>query len=321
MIFFTVAFAFLLINFSTAVEVNYSSGDLEGIQIQILKYEDYPANPGEYFDLWIQASLGSKVNYAKFSLVESFPFSIDDRVEVSKEFTNYRGEVVLHWKVRVSEDAVEGINELKIKISTDKTGEDYVEKAFDIYLSDVQTDFDIVIQESSGTDLSVAIANIGKNTANSLIVRVPDQESYRISGTNGQMVGNLDSGDYTIVSFSVFPTGKSNVLELQLDYTDSIGKRRSVIKEVSYSSTSPVANVTRPTGNFNGNFKSFQEQERTSIFKSYWFWAAVLVVLGAGYYFYRKNSEKVRNLFHFSNKNSVSSKGTPDWVLTERKKK
>jgi hypothetical protein len=130
--------------------------------------------------------LGSKVNYAKFSLVESFPFSIDDRVEVSKEFTNYRGEVVLHWKVRVSEDAVEGINELKIKISTDKTGEDYVEKAFDIYLSDVQTDFDIVIQESSGTDLSVAIANIGKNTANSLIVRVPDQESYRISGTNGQ---------------------------------------------------------------------------------------------------------------------------------------
>jgi hypothetical protein len=30
------------------------------------------------------------------------------------------------------------------------------------------------------------------------------------------MVGNLDSGDYTIVSFSVFPEGKSNVLELQL---------------------------------------------------------------------------------------------------------
>ena len=60
-------FAIFMFNFSSAEEMNYSvNPGYEGLQISSLKYESYPVNPGEYFDIWIKANLGNN-NYVKFS--------------------------------------------------------------------------------------------------------------------------------------------------------------------------------------------------------------------------------------------------------------
>lgn len=330
---------FLLSVVSAEEVLNYSySGDFDGIQIKELKYDPYPANPGEYFEIWIQASLGSR-NYAKFELLEEYPFSIDSNENSTREYdgTGNR-EVVMHYKIRVADDAVEGENGLKLKYTSEKYADSNVIASFPIQISDVQTDFDLVIQESSGTDVSIAIANIGKNTANSLIVRIPEQDNYGVSGTNGQMVGNLDSGDYTIVSFTLAQVGRStdsNPLQVQLDYTDSIGERRSLIKNIQFISASPVGfNMTGKGQAPNGNFGdgNFQAQQSNSIFKSIWFWAVIIILVGGGYWYYRKNPEKVKHLFSQIksriNKKSGSgkpseedSKKVPEWVSAERKKK
>lgn len=312
--------------------LNYTYNDDSGsIQITQLKYEPYPANPGEYFDIWIQAQLGDQ-DYARFELVQEYPFSIDaneNPIRVYEDSSN--SEVVMHYKVRVDDDAVEGENELKLKYTGERYANSNIVTEFPIQISEVQTDFDLVIQESSGTDVSIAIANIGKNTANSLIVRIPNQDNYQVSGTNGQMVGNLDSGDYTIVSFSLSQIGRatdSNPLQVQLDYTDSIGERRSLIKNVESISVSPLSfNISgrtqAPTG---GNFPrgNFQQTQSTSIFKSYWFWLIIIALVLGSYLYYRKNSDKVKGIFSKFNKkfgNEKNSKETLDWVSAERIKK
>jgi len=325
-----------LISFVSAEEVlNYSySYDFDGIQVTQLKYEPYPANPGEYFEVWLQASLGSR-DYAKFELIEEYPFSIDSNEDAIREYEDPGNMVVvMKYKIRVDDNAVEGVNNLKIRYTSDKYSDSGVIHGFPIQISDVQTNFDLVIQESSGTDVSIAIANIGKNTANSLIVRIPEQESYKVSGTNGQMVGNLDAGDYTIVSFTLAQVGRgsdSSTLQVQLDYTDSIGERRSIIKDVQFVLASPIGfNMTGngqvPSGNFQrGNF---QAQQDNSIFKSIWFWLVIIILAGGSYWYYRKNPKQIKELFSKIksklNKKSGSEKspkGTPDWISSERTKR
>lgn len=149
------------------------------------------------------------------------------------------------------------------------------------------------------------------------------------------MVGNLDSGDYTIVSFSLVPLGRGEngvrTLEVQMDYTDSIGERRSVVKEIQFSSDLAVGmNITvgqRPGNYTGGTFQrgSASQQSNSSIFKSVWFWVIVVVVVGGGYYLYRKHPEKVKHFFSGTKKNKSgsekNSKGIPDWVIAERTKK
>lgn len=69
------------------------------------------------------------------------------------------------------------------------------------------TDFDVAFSESANGQTSLSVANIGNNQALSVSVIIPNQEGYRVSGSPDAIVGNLDKGDYTIVSFPITQTG------------------------------------------------------------------------------------------------------------------
>lgn len=305
------------------IDYNYEES-FSGAQIIQLKYEPYPVNPGEYFTLWIKINLGSSSRDAKFELVPEFPFSLDSNEKSLRSFGSGSGEVVAEYKIRIDKDAVEGKNELKFRYASDGKSGNWIVGSFDIQVENVQTDFDLIIQESSGTDYSIAIANIGKNTANSLIVRIPEQDGYKTIGTNGQMVGNLESGDYTIVSFSLSSVGRNaESLKVRLDYTDSIGERRSLIKEVGSLSISPLGNneTMSAYGNFPRN--STIQQQKESILKNYWFWGIVLLIILI-IIFILKYPNRIKLFFSKINKNKsgkdIESK-TPDWILAERTKR
>ena len=66
-----------------------------------------------------------------------------------------------------------------------------------------ETDFDVAFSESSAGQTSLSVSNIGSNPAQSVSVTIPSQSAYRISGTNSAIIGNLDKGDYTLVSFQI----------------------------------------------------------------------------------------------------------------------
>lgn len=131
-----------------------------------------------------------------------------------------------------------------------------------------ETDFHIDVQDSTGTSTTFAITNIGSNTAYSLIANIPQQDNYRTTGTSATVLGNLNAGDYTLASFQITrmgvfnntsemsgrapPTGDigtnpsagvvpattaNRSLVFEISYTDALGTRRTVQKEVTMLST------------------------------------------------------------------------------------
>ncbi len=72
------------------------------------------------------------------------------------------------------------------------------------------TNFDIVLEESSSSSTTFAIANIGANTASSVIVSIPDQPTFSVTGSSSVSLGNLDAGDYTLATFQISSTSVNN---------------------------------------------------------------------------------------------------------------
>ena len=329
---FVMMFALIIATVS-AVEVNYSSNsamDSSGsLDVTQLKYEPYPVNPGEYFDLWLKAQWkgSTSTKNVTFKLVPTYPFYLDNNENAVKSFgkiTPTSSEpFVVKYKVRVHDDAVEGINNLRLNYNQDGDEDSWVVKDLEIQIADAQTVFDLVIQESTDTGTSIAIANTGKNTANSLIVRIPEQENFIVIGTNGQIVGNLASGDYSLVTFNLKSQGRTSeqVLKIQLDYTDSIGERRTVTKEIAMEGgTTFTMNATQLVGQ---RGRGILQKPSTGVFQSTWFWIIVVVAVILAIILYRK-FPKVRGFFTKSsakNKSEKNSKEAPDWVANERASK
>ena len=65
------------------------------------------------------------------------------------------------------------------------------------------TDFEIVLQQYVSGSVTFAVSNTGAYVASSVIVSIPSQLNYVASGTSSSSLGNLDAGDYTLVTFQV----------------------------------------------------------------------------------------------------------------------
>ncbi|MBW2968883.1 hypothetical protein KY314_02070 [Candidatus Woesearchaeota archaeon] len=287
----------------------YTSSESAYLQISSMRYEPYPVNPGEYVKLWIKAeNLGTgHTTDATFRLVPKFPFSLDSEEDAVQRlgqigYGKIKGDnvVVLEYKLKVDKDAIEGENEIEMKYNVDNSNS-WMSKLFTIDIADAQTDFDLVIQEVEDSTVAIAIANTGKNIAYSVIVKMPEQENFETIGTSGQMVGNLENGDYSMVSFEINEKRKAatdKTLQIQIDYTDMIGERRSVIKKVVFESDSSSAAV------FPGDTELTQEereamreemmakgrgfrpqmmQQENEIYQEWWFWAIILGVVFVGW--------------------------------------
>ena len=266
-----------------------------------LRYESYPVSPGEYFTIWVQAEkTAPEKRDIKFEFLEEYPFSLDSDEDLVREFPNIGSEnVVLEYKVRVDESAVSGENTLKIR--QDLALGSAIIHEFDISVADVQTSFDAIIQETVIGETTIAIANIGQNDANAAIVRIPEQEGVVVSGSNGQMIGNLEQGDYTVVAFTFEGSG---AIDLQIDYTDSIGVRRSenVVVYRGLNSASLGDSGSRQSG-------TGVPVESDSDDSSWMIWLTVLVVLGfVGYRYYKKKLVKTKGV----------SSMVPDWMKKEK---
>ncbi|MFA5796421.1 MAG: COG1361 S-layer family protein [Candidatus Woesearchaeota archaeon] len=128
-----------------------------------------------------------------------------------------------------------------------------------------ETDFDVAFSENSNGGTSFTIANIGSNPASSVSVTIPIQKAWRVSGSNSVVIGNLNKGDYTVASFNLqsgtsamttdreasnkagaqdvinpspggMSVSNSKNLLVQIAYTDTMGERHIVEKDVQLSS-------------------------------------------------------------------------------------
>ncbi len=111
----------------------------------------------------------------------------------------------IDYNVIADTNADPGLYPLNLKLTyTDPiTGtQDEVDTTAGVYVGG-GTDFDIAYSESSGSETSFTIANIGSNPAYSVSVVIPQQEGWTTSGSNTMIIGNLNKGDYTVASFTL----------------------------------------------------------------------------------------------------------------------
>jgi hypothetical protein len=186
------------------------------------------------------------------------------------------------------------------------------------------TDFDIAFSESSSGEIAFTVSNIGSNPATSVSVIVPQQSVWSVTGSNSAIVGNLNSGDYTVVSFTLSQStgtasgapispGSRNMtmrstnqsiqggkLKLQIQYTDTSGMRKTVEKEVAISISSSTASTsTSSTASSYSNFGNGIRRNQQSFFSKYKYYilafAALVVCVALGFYRHKYKKEKLVN--------------------------
>jgi hypothetical protein len=332
--------------------INATSLDLTSCSptITLVNQDPITATPGSYVKLVFEISgLDYCTSGLAVELNPQYPFSLDSgadpvRVLTSKPYVaGYKSTWNVGYNVRIADDASGENYTIELLyhsgIGTDFTSSS-VRKDFDISITNSLTSFDAVIQDTSSSTVSIALANTGKNAANSVIVKIPQQNNFRASSTNGQMVGNLASGDYTIVSFEISssksfmdmgnPPSNSenqtasssdqNQLKIEIDYTDNIGVRRITYLGLEMPPSFSGSNSTGFSGNFPG---------RTN--RSSWSpWYTVFIILGILiilFVIYKKFPEQSRRILGkiFKKKkkdpHSPHENEIPDWIKKEREKK
>jgi hypothetical protein len=327
-------------------------------EIKLINQDPSPAIPNSYVKVIFEVTgLENCGNGYAVRLNPEYPFSLDSNssagstIEGNPYVVGYKNTWMIPYQIRVAGDALDGDYSLRLDYheGNDNSFVNYAEEIFNITIQDSRTDFDAVIQETSGNDVSIAIANVGKYTANSVVVRIPEQDSFRVTGTDGQMVGNLESGDYTIVGFTVSPQGafsrnasrtnqqttpqpSSSKLKFDIYYTDNIGERRVVNMELPLS----MGNSTIGVGNGVGNFANRRTTQNSSswysaLYSSWIIWVVILGILVVLYILYKKypkQSKDFLNKIKSKIKRSSRKEGavshnankTPDWIRNAKEK-
>jgi len=187
------------------------------------------------------------------------PLGSDNRVIIPVIGANSYYDI--QTEVSVSPTTTPGIYPLSISIQySDKSGANQAISSTAGVEIGGGTDFDVSVQDSTATSTTLAITNIGGNTAYSAIVSIPQQDNYRVTGASTTVVGNLNAGDYTLASFQITSTRTANIsvfnistnmernLVVEISYTDTLGIRRTVQKEVRLSLVGTIEGLrTRST--------------------------------------------------------------------------
>ena len=336
---------FLFVLFLSVLTINFASAynsESCNLDVSLVNQDPYPAIPGDYVELVFQLSGvdNSNCNGAIFEVVPNYPLSLDDnesalyKIDGSTWTSSHKTEWMIPYKLRVDKDALDGDVEIEVHYAPGSFDPDYyLNEKFTVSIQDSRTTFDAVIQEATSSDVSIAIANIGKYTANSVVVRIPEQDSFSVSGTDGQMVGNLESGDYTIVGFSVSEKtqqtqsnfnkdktniqNKSNNLKFDIYYTDNIGERRIVSMELQLNTGNISSSI--PSANF-----GMQRKTSSSIFTKWYLWV-LLVVIVSLFFIYKKYPSETKEIISklkiwTKKENKKLSNEIPDWVKNTRDK-
>lgn len=214
---------------------------------ELVNQDPYPALPGTYVDVLFQLN-GIDYNCEEGVSVDLFleyPFSLDI-YELSSRFLESSAYVGLDYnsfwnnvyRIRVDENALEGDYELEFryKEGTSYSWDNYYLIKPILKVEDARTDFEIHISNYNigQRDLVFEIINIGNQDVEALVVEILPQNNIIVKGQNRNILGDLDSNEYSSASFEAIPS--DGEIKLLLHYTDSINERRVIEKIVYYDS-------------------------------------------------------------------------------------
>lgn len=219
-----------------------SAANTCNIKTTIINQDPYPATPGDYVKVVFQLDgvNNPECTDSTFQIVPEYPFSLDStqtaayNIKDVAYINNYKSTILIPVKLRVDKNALDGENVLKTALSTLSSGQQYQLNNYNITVKDARADFDVILQDYSYTTnkLVLGVINIGKNDAEALVVRIPDQNTTEIVGNNEKIIGSLAANDDTSVTFDAIP--KAGEIKVELSYNDKLGVRRTFDHTVTF---------------------------------------------------------------------------------------
>ncbi|TAL48518.1 hypothetical protein EPN87_00385 [archaeon] len=247
------------------------------VNVNFLRSDPVIPQPGENVDLYFSVNnVTSNQNptQLQFQLTPTYPLTLAGGESGIRSFANVLGPssvmpIVLQFHLYVAPNATKGTYNAELRYSSSNWAS-YNSITQGISVQNVATDFDVVEQDVSGDTVTFGLSNIGSNTANAVTFTIPSQDGFATQGVNSNIIGNLNAGDFTLVSFTLKQTGASNSLLTKVFYTDTTGTRREVDKTVDISFAAP------PT--------TTQSTNRTSPVTYVYYIVIAAAFLAGGYY-------------------------------------
>jgi hypothetical protein len=275
-------------------EKDFLAGAAPKFNIQQIRQDPFPANPGELVEIYLRLeNNGGEIWSPSFIMNLEHPFKLDLSSPSTKDYISLEaGErITLKYKIKVDASAAPDDYEVNFHIQApNQFSYDYF---FNLEVDDVTSKFDVAIDEISEEGVSVALSNTGKNTANSITVRIPEQESFEVLGLPSNIIGNLNSGDYTILTTQIAPRAEGETLTLfmEIDYTDTIGNRRTETREVAIPMTTQTVKGFNALENYiETGRKASDEGEGTSG----WFYVTVIIIVAWGIFYWKHRKKHKR---------------------------
>jgi len=252
------------------------------LSISMINQDPYPAVPGDYVKIVFQVDGVANPECGKitFELLEQYPLIFDPtlnpKVEVnagtySKDFSSF---LIAPYKVRVDKDALNGETPIEVQYKFG-TNVGYETQQFDLNIEDTLADFEIFVKDYDVVTktITLEILNTGESDIQALTLEIPKQENIEIKGSKINIVGDLDSNDYTTADFEAIP--QRGLFTVKISYTDTTNTRRVLEKAVMFEPE---------------YFEGRVADEKKSNFGNYLIW--IIIIGGAGYYFYRRYKKK-----------------------------
>jgi hypothetical protein len=214
------------------------------LKVSMVNQDPYPAVPGDYVKILFQVSGVESTDCGdiSFKLLENYPLRFDPGFNPIQTFKSgtfskgYSPNWIVPYSVRIDSSALDGDAEIEVLYSTLGRDSFKLSETYKLRVEEVRADFHVFVRsyDYSTNRLVLEVLNIARNDIKSLVLTVPSQEDIKILGGNKNIVGDLDSNDYTSTDFTAIPSdGKILVI---LEYTDKTGERRSLEKEVLFES-------------------------------------------------------------------------------------
>jgi len=211
----------------------------EAISVKLMKYDPYPANAGEYVNVWIKIEnpgLGSPSEDVQLRVVPRYPFSLEPGETGLEEIgmLSMNDFALFDFRLRVDENAIDGKNTLKVEYrdSVDAVWSD-VELSLEVESDKV--DFEIADIDSvplrlkpgdEGAKIMVEIQNIGDGDAECVKSRLTLPAGFDASDSYSDIanIGTVAADEssqaifYIDVDESVQPG--EHIATITLDYMD-----------------------------------------------------------------------------------------------------
>jgi hypothetical protein len=216
------------------------------VRLSFVNQDPDPAEPGRYVDIRIKVENNGSIQAENLivEFMQDYPFSLDPGVDPQDNRGGLparqlgKNAIVIRYKVRVDENAVEGENEAYFRYKFD--GSDWIE--IDPYIIDIRTHDAIisvdavnvakeVLEPGLSSNVGIKISNKADSALEDIKVSLDlgGQPFIPIGSTNEQSIYRMKEGEAHTFNFKILanPEALAGVYQipLKIEYSDEVGKR------------------------------------------------------------------------------------------------